>query len=212
MGDALSRVPIWERIGIGVVAVLILALVGIVGLSPSTPSQVVTGATLPTVIVSPIATSTTTSVAGYASPQTTQTTGPPTVALVAPGDIGSSGGVTPAAHPATCADPEGCGHTGAVIVDRGLRTAQPAELAAIAAAVPAPPGQQIDSVMIPVAEPTWGVLHVAAAAGAAQEYVLIELIKGTWTPIDSGYPRLPCNQTIPSAVLVDLGSTATLCP
>jgi hypothetical protein len=197
----------WERIGIGVVATLLLALVAIVGLSPSTPSQVATGAPLPTVIVT---TSTTRSVLGSGIPATTEVTLPPTTEGIRP-----PGGTTttsaPSSRPGGCVDPDTC-QTAPTIVDRGLRTAQPAELAAIAAAVPPPPGQQVDSVMISVTSPTWGVLHVAAGALTTQEYVLIEILKGTWTPIDSGYPKLHCNQAIPSAVLIDLGTAATLCP
>jgi hypothetical protein len=97
-------------------------------------------------------------------------------------------------------------------VDRGVRNATAAEVTAIAAEVAPPPGQQVDSVMISVSDPTWAVLHIAAAAGHGQTYILIRLVDGKWTPVDSGYPRLRCDEAIPSDVLVDLGSAGTLCP
>jgi len=110
--------------------------------------------------------------------------------------------------PAVCAAEGGITTT---TVPFGLRNATPAELTAIAADVPPPAGQKIDSVQIALSDETWGVAHVAAGAGRSQEYVLIRYTNGTWAPVDSGYPTMPCYE-LAADVAPDLGSLMADCP
>ncbi len=201
----------WEKAGVGLVAALLLALVSLVVLSPSSPSQTITIVTLaPSVPTTSTTLMPTTRAATIAPAPTTApaaTVPPDAITPVHGSDEGGG------SRPPGCVDPDDCPAASDQTVDHGLRNATTAELTAIAAEVPPPPGQQIDGVMLSVSAPTWGVLHVAAGAGHGQTYVLIELfMNGKWAPVDSGYPRLRCDEAIPSDVLVDLGSVGTLCP
>jgi hypothetical protein len=196
----------WAKVGIGSVVALLLVLVGLVVASPSPPSQSVTPVPLPPPTVAETSTTlaTTTSVAPLGSPATQATVPDPQPSAAPTTDDGS--------RPARCVDPDDCPSAGAQTVDRGLRNATPGETTAIAGQVAFPPGEKVDSVMISISDPTWGVLHVVAVADHGQTYVLVRLVGGKWAPVDSGYPRLRCDEAVPAEVLIDLGSVGTLCP
>jgi hypothetical protein len=200
----------WEKVGIALLAVLLLVLAALVMVSPSSPSQSLTITTLAPL---PATTSTpfppTTNVAARAPAPTTA----PTTVMQEVTATAATSSAPIGSRPPGCLDPDDCPTAGAQTVDHGLRIATAAEMSVIAAEVAPPPGQQVDSVMLSISAPTWGVLHVAAGAGHGQVYVLIEFfMNGKWAPVDSGYPRLRCDEAIPSNVLVDLGSVGTLCP
>ena len=204
-----AGMPRSHRIGISVVAALLLALVGILVVSPSSPPQALT-VSAPSTTSGP-----TTSLTGGGGGRTTGTTTTTTATGPSPAGVATawtSSSVVPGSAAESCAVTYGCVATPTTNVVHSLRSALPSELDAVTAEVLPPPGQRIDSVAIARSDPTWGLLHLPVGGGAPQDYVLIELIKGKWHPADSGYPTLKCDQTIPPGVLADLGAVATACP
>jgi hypothetical protein len=219
---ATPGIPPWVKIGAGVIGVLVLAVLLVVLLSPSSPSQKATvGATLPPVTLTPSASSPSTVPRGSLDARggigTSQGATPPaaTPGSSSPGASGSSATSGTAAGSGGAAQcnydtPGACGPT-TTAAPHGLRLATTTELGGIAADVPPPPGQRIDDVQISLSDETWGLLHVAAGGGNAQDWVLVHEITGRWKPVDSGYPVLACYAAAPASVVTDLAGHIATC-
>jgi len=193
------------KIGIAVdaVFVLVLAWLAVVALTRSGPPRQVTSNTLPPVVVDPTASTIATGgVDSQGGLGVTHGTLPPSP---------TSGGASTAESIPRCVDPDDCPPASALTRDPGLRQATAAEVGAIIADITPPAGQQFDNITISVADDSWGVLEVGAAAGKGADFIAVRLASGTWTSVDSGYPTLPCDESMPSNVRASLGSLVAPC-
>jgi len=193
--------PGWARVGIGCYAVLVLLLavfVVVVGRSVGAP---ITAQGLG----SGVATGPTTTAAGIHGAHgvaVAKATGP----TVAPSKTGAAASRKPLQR---CVDPDDMCFP-AITETPGLVLPTNSQVAAIVQDVTPPPGQQIAGMAIAVGDERWGVVYLASGR-QGQSYVVIHVVDGRWTTMESGYPRLPCDTAIPSDVLSDLGALAISC-
>ncbi len=115
------------------------------------------------------------------------------------GGGGEGGGDAPTAGPTSSSDAS------------GLVPAPAAVRAAVVAGVAALAPWSVDSVLVAESDPSWAVAHFAVLAGGRGLFVLAHQAAGSWRAVESGYPQMPCDETVPSGVHADLGLLMASC-